>query len=143
LGVAQVGVDDNFFAIGGDSILSLQIVGRAKQQGIHLVTKDLFQHQTIRELAAGARVGTQNQAEQGVVTGELPLTPIQQWFLAQDWRESHHFNQALLLTGAPSSTPSDWRAAYSSHLGIGLCTADARPFSDTCPRRTFETPAPG
>ena len=115
LGVAQVGVDDNFFAIGGDSILSLQIVGRAKQQGIHLVTKDLFQHQTIRELAAVARVGTQNQAEQGVVTGELPLTPIQQWFLAQDWRESHHFNQALLLTVAPTVNPT-WLASALTAL---------------------------
>jgi non-ribosomal peptide synthase protein (TIGR01720 family) len=110
-----VGVDDNFFAIGGDSILSLQIVGRAKQQGIHLVTKDLFQHQTIRELATVARVGTQTQAEQGVVTGELPLTPIQQWFLAQDWREPHHFNQALLLTVAPTVNPT-WLASALTAL---------------------------
>ena len=115
LGVAQVGVDDNFFAIGGDSILSLQIVGRAKQQGIHLVTKDLFQHQTIRELAAVARVGTQNQAEQGVVTGELPLTPIQQWFLAQAWREPHHFNQALLLEVVPTVNPT-WLASALTAL---------------------------
>ena len=106
LGLAQVGMHDNFFEIGGDSILSIQIVGRAKQQGIQLVTKDIFQYQTIRELASVARVGTQNQAEQGVVTGELPLTPIQRWFLVQEWREPHHFNQALLFEVASTTNPT-------------------------------------
>src|SRR5437667_12192798 len=53
LGVrTQIGIHDNFFALGGDSILSLQIVGRARQAGIgKLTAKQLFQHQTIAQLA--------------------------------------------------------------------------------------------
>ncbi|KOX08207.1 phosphopantetheine-binding protein, partial [Nocardiopsis sp. NRRL B-16309] len=46
-----VGVHDSFFSLGGDSILSLQVVFRAKQHGLHLTVKQLFQHQTIAELA--------------------------------------------------------------------------------------------
>jgi len=51
IGLEQVGIHDNFFELGGDSILSLQIVSRANQAGLHLTLKDIFQHQTIAELA--------------------------------------------------------------------------------------------
>ena len=105
LGLEQVGIHNNFFEIGGDSILSIQIVGRAKQSGIQLTTMDLFQHQTIMALASVAREGTQSHAEQGIVTGQLPLTPIQQWFLEEEWDEPHHFNQAFLIETAPTVNP--------------------------------------
>ncbi len=77
LGVPQVGIHDNFFAIGGDSIISIQIVARASQLGLRLTPRQIFQHQTIAELAgvASARHSVV-QAEQGPVTGALPLTPI-------------------------------------------------------------------
>jgi amino acid adenylation domain-containing protein len=52
LGLERVGVSDNFFSIGGDSILSIQVVTRARQAGLQLTTKHLFQHQTIAQLAA-------------------------------------------------------------------------------------------
>lgn len=54
LGVEQVGIHDNFFALGGDSILSIQVVARARQAGILITPKLLFQHQTIAGLAAVA-----------------------------------------------------------------------------------------
>ncbi|HEX5714779.1 MAG TPA: amino acid adenylation domain-containing protein, partial [Thermoanaerobaculia bacterium] len=47
----QVGVHDNFFELGGDSILSIQIVAKANQQGLRLIPRQMFQHQTIAELA--------------------------------------------------------------------------------------------
>jgi hypothetical protein len=50
----MIGVDDNFFALGGDSIRSIQVIARANQAGIPLSVKDLFHHQTIAELAAAA-----------------------------------------------------------------------------------------
>ncbi len=52
LGLERVGVYDNFFSLGGDSILSIQVVTRARQVGLQLTTKQLFQHQTIAQLAA-------------------------------------------------------------------------------------------
>ena len=77
LPVAQVGIQDNFFALGGDSILALQAIGKAHQQGLHLTPKDLFQHQTISRLATVVSSRVEVLAEQGLVTGTGGLTPIQ------------------------------------------------------------------
>jgi SAM-dependent methyltransferase len=52
LGLERIGIHDNFFDLGGDSILSIQIIARVNQSGFHLTPKELFQHQTIAELAA-------------------------------------------------------------------------------------------
>ncbi|WP_442935876.1 amino acid adenylation domain-containing protein [Nostoc sp.] len=50
LGVEQVGINDNFFALGGDSIRSIQVLSQAKEQGLSLSVQQLFQYQTIHEL---------------------------------------------------------------------------------------------
>jgi non-ribosomal peptide synthase protein (TIGR01720 family) len=97
LHLEQVGTHDNFFELGGDSILSIQVVARANQAGLALTAKDLFLHQTLAELARAAKPGQSVKAEQGVITGSVPLTPIQHWFVEQDLPEPHHFNQARLL----------------------------------------------
>ncbi|HEY6391751.1 MAG TPA: condensation domain-containing protein, partial [Bryobacteraceae bacterium] len=96
LGVAEVGVFDNLFQIGGDSILSIQIVGRARAAGLHIAPKQMFQHQTVAELAAAAHA-LQTVAEIGPISGPTPLTPIQLWFFEQDLAEPYHFNQAVLF----------------------------------------------
>ncbi|MGZ6029742.1 MAG: non-ribosomal peptide synthetase, partial [Myxococcaceae bacterium] len=97
LGIQQVGVDDNFFALGGDSIISLQVVARARQAGLAFSTRDLFQHQTVAQLARVARAASASAQEQGPITGPLPLTPIQRHLLQHDAAHAHHLNQALLL----------------------------------------------
>jgi amino acid adenylation domain-containing protein/non-ribosomal peptide synthase protein (TIGR01720 family) len=97
LRVPVVGIRDNFFELGGDSILSLQVVARANEAGLRLSLKQLFQAQTIEELARAAGTGKETEAEQGLVTGEIPLSPVQRWFFEQELPEAHHFNQALLL----------------------------------------------
>lgn len=97
LGARQVGIHDNFFEMGGDSILSIQVVGKANQQGLRVTPRQIFQHPTIAELAAVADTAATIQAEQGLVTGPVPLTPIQQWFFEQNLAEPHHWNHAILL----------------------------------------------
>ncbi len=97
LRLQRVGVNDNFFELGGDSILSIQTIARAREAGLHLTPKDLFQHQTIAKLALVAKSSATFQAEQGLVTGEAPLTPIQHWFFEQQLSEPHYFNQSMLL----------------------------------------------
>ena len=97
LGLQQVSIHDNFFEVGGDSILSIQIIARANQAGLKFTPKQLFQHQTIAELAEVTGTGEANQAEQGLVTGEVLLTPIQRWFFEQELPQPHHWNQAMLL----------------------------------------------
>jgi non-ribosomal peptide synthase protein (TIGR01720 family) len=97
LGLERVNVHDNFFELGGDSILSMRIVARANQVGLRFTPKQLFQHQTIAELAAVAGTAPIVQAEQGLVTGPVPPTPIQHWFFEQELLDAHYWNQAMLL----------------------------------------------
>ncbi|MFM2577345.1 amino acid adenylation domain-containing protein [Vibrio fortis] len=97
LGVEQIGINDNFFAIGGDSIVSLQVVARARDMGLRLEPKDIFRNQTIELLASVATQDKQQDYDVGDVFGEVPLAPIQQWYLNQALVNPDHFNQALLL----------------------------------------------
>jgi amino acid adenylation domain-containing protein/non-ribosomal peptide synthase protein (TIGR01720 family) len=97
LGVEVVGIHDNFFELGGDSILSIQIVARANQAGVSLSAKQLFQHQTIASLATVVGSSQVLPAQQGLVTGEVILTPIQRWFFEQKLPQAHHWNQSMLL----------------------------------------------
>ncbi len=96
LGAERVGVHDNFFELGGDSILSIQVVSRARQAGIIITPKDLVQYQTVARLTAVAG-GATIAAEQGLVVGEIPLTPIQHWFFEQALPNPHHWNQSVVL----------------------------------------------
>ena len=97
LRLEQVGVHDNFFAIGGDSILSIQIVARAQQAGLVITPRQLFQHQTVAELAGVAGTTRAVLAEQGVVTGPVAITPVQRWWLELAPEDPHHWNQSTLL----------------------------------------------
>jgi hypothetical protein len=97
LRVEKVGIHDNFFELGGDSILSIQIIAKANQAGLQLMPKQMFDNQTIAKLATVAGTVRTIQAEQGLVTGDVFLTPIQHWFFEQNQPEPHHYNQAILL----------------------------------------------
>ncbi len=97
LGIDKIGVNDNFFELGGDSILTIQVIAKAKQAGLQLTPKQLFQHPTVAGLAEVAGTAVAIQAEQGVVTGEIPLTPIQHSFFEQNFPEPNHWNQSILL----------------------------------------------
>ncbi|GAA4960292.1 non-ribosomal peptide synthase/polyketide synthase [Actinoplanes utahensis] len=97
LGLERVGVHDNFFDSGGDSILSIQVVSRARQAGLHMTAKDLFTRQSIAALAEVVAAVTDDQAGRSPVVGEVPLTPIQRWFFDTHTVNPHHFNQAVLL----------------------------------------------
>jgi non-ribosomal peptide synthase protein (TIGR01720 family) len=97
LGIKQVGVYDNFFELGGDSILSIQVIARANQAGLRLTPRKLFEAPTVAELAKEAGKAPAIQAEQGIVEGPVPLTPIMHWFFSQDLPEPHHFNQSILF----------------------------------------------
>ncbi|CAK8715759.1 hypothetical protein GCAAIG_05165 [Candidatus Electronema halotolerans] len=114
----SIGIHDNFFELGGDSILSIQVVTRARKAGIQLAVHHLFEHQSIAELAKVAQAGVliDIDAEQGLVSGELPLTPAQHWFFAQEQPEPHHFNQSVLLSVPDDFNPDVLRQAFAAVL---------------------------
>jgi non-ribosomal peptide synthase protein (TIGR01720 family) len=97
LGLKQIGLNDNFVELGGDSILSIQIVARAHQLGLHLTPRHIFEHPTVAALAQVIVEEQRVEAEQGPVVGPAPLTPIQHWFFEQPLAERAHWNQALFL----------------------------------------------
>lgn len=111
LGIEQeaISIEDNFFELGGDSILSIQIVGKALQKDIEITVSQMFQHQTIAELAAGVVEGKESKREEGTKTpetGEVLLTPIQKWFFEQDLENNHQWNQSILLETQPGINPA-------------------------------------
>lgn len=116
LPVERVGIHDNFFKLGGDSILCIQVIARAGQAGVHLRPNQLFEQQTIAELVLVAQVEAEIDAEQGSVTGPAPLTPIQRRLFEQERAEPHHFNQSVLVTAPPDLQPDALERAWSALL---------------------------
>ncbi|HEY2738967.1 MAG TPA: condensation domain-containing protein, partial [Thermoanaerobaculia bacterium] len=99
LGLDQVGIHDNFFQLGGDSILSIQVVARARRAGLLISPRQLFESQTIAGLAAvSGSAESAGDLSEAPVEGEAPLTPIQRRFFAEERREPWRFNQAVLLS---------------------------------------------
>ncbi|KAF7767618.1 hypothetical protein PCIT_a3671 [Pseudoalteromonas citrea] len=98
LGHTQISRDDNFFALGGDSILSLQIVAAMRQHGYALSAKQLFDAPTIAQLASQLRDLKDDDMAAQIVSGDVPLLPIQHTYFARQPAKLSHWNQAIRLT---------------------------------------------
>ncbi|MEC1920653.1 plipastatin non-ribosomal peptide synthetase PpsC [Bacillus subtilis] len=96
LGIQRIGIEDSFFELGGDSIKALQVSARLGRYGLSLQISDLFRHPKIKDLSPFIRK-SERIIEQGPVQGDVPWTPVQQWFFSQDIEERHHFNQSVML----------------------------------------------
>ncbi|MFU0242839.1 condensation domain-containing protein, partial [Streptomyces scabiei] len=85
LGVDRVGVDDDFFVVGGDSIRSIQVVSRARARGVEVTPREVFQNRTVAELAqvAAGRGGAAETLEElaGGGVGFVPLLPVARYLL--------------------------------------------------------------
>ncbi|VWD61770.1 nonribosomal peptide synthase [Burkholderia lata] len=97
LGLPSVGVDHDFFELGGDSILAAVIVSRAALDGMYLKPQDIFQHTTVASLSTVVREAPGLDVDQGPVHGEAALGPAAQWFVERVDVDRSHFNQALLV----------------------------------------------
>ncbi|MFI9008492.1 amino acid adenylation domain-containing protein [Actinosynnema sp. NPDC053489] len=114
LGAARVGVRDNFFALGGDSILGIQVVTRARRAGLVLTSRDIFAHQTIAAIAPHVTRDLPPAADQGRVTGDAPLTPIQRWFLDSHGVRPEHFDQSVVVDLDPDLDVPALRTALAA-----------------------------
>ncbi len=105
LGLERVGARDNFFEIGGDSILAVRVVARAREAGVELSLGQLFRFQTVAELARAAAPGEAAAPEEAIPRrggGEAPLSFAQErmWFLAQlDPAATYNLPLAVELEG--------------------------------------------
>lgn len=97
LGVPGVGIDDDFYALGGDSIVAIQLVIRARQLGLVITPRQVFTHRTVADLAPLITSAAEQDAElpeAGV--GTLPLTPIMRW-LDECGGPTDEFSQSMLM----------------------------------------------
>jgi len=128
LGRERVGVHDNFFEIGGDSILSVQVIAQARKAGLQITPRQMFEQQTIAELAEVATVIAAAETEvneaETTMSGPVPLSPIQRLFF--DWQLAHpeHFNQAVLLQIKPGidsgALEKAWAALLQHHDALRM-----------------------
>ncbi|WP_156745113.1 non-ribosomal peptide synthetase, partial [Mycobacterium sp. 1165178.9] len=106
LGLERVGVDDSFFELGGDSILSMQVVARARAAGLLCRPRDIFVEQSVARLAlvAGVADGEAGPIDEGV--GPLVATPIMRWLEDID-APVEEFNQTVVVLAPAGATEAD------------------------------------
>jgi len=98
LGIESIGLEDNFFDLGGDSILSIQILSKARSKGISMEPNHIFKHQTIGQLALYASLTSGDQGENSLlVTGHTHKTPIQEWYFENFKNAPEHWHQAVAV----------------------------------------------
>ncbi|MDN5863891.1 MAG: amino acid adenylation domain-containing protein [Gammaproteobacteria bacterium] len=113
--VDRVSIHDHFFELGGDSILSIQVIARCLQRGLRLTPRDLFENPTIAQLAQVASTASSPRMHSGeILEGAVPLTPIQKWFFEQGFEQAHHWNQAFMFAVAAEFDPAAFEQAVQS-----------------------------
>lgn len=93
----EIGVTDEFFSVGGDSILSMQLMAKAKAQGFHFTARQLLLGQSVRKLAALIESEHVAKAQQGRSLGVQNLLPVQKRFFDIDAQHIDHYNQSALF----------------------------------------------
>ena len=106
LGLELIGVNDNFFDLGGDSILAIHVAAQVSRVGPKLSPTDVFTHPTISELAALLSSSLAAVAEQEGLNGSVPLTPIQHWFFEQETADPNHASQSVALKTRENLDPA-------------------------------------
>ncbi|MBL1121007.1 amino acid adenylation domain-containing protein, partial [Streptomyces sp. 110] len=127
LGLPDVPADADFFALGGDSIMSIQLVGRARRAGLVITPREVFQHKTPAALAATATRTAEAPAVEDNGVGTLPMTPIMHWLREREGATAG-YHQSVLLEVPPTLTldrliPSV-QAVIDHHDALRLRIAD-------------------
>ncbi|WP_216206356.1 non-ribosomal peptide synthetase [Amycolatopsis aidingensis] len=140
LGLPEVGAEANFFELGGDSIISIQLVGRARKAGLVLTARDVFEHRTPAALAAvatsAAAAELSEDPDEGV--GTVPETPIVAW-LRERAGPIDRFHQSVLLSAPAGADLAGLATALQAvldrhdalrqvlHRGAGEWELEVRP----------------
>jgi non-ribosomal peptide synthetase component F/aryl carrier-like protein len=108
LGVAHIGLDDDYYALGGDSVQAVRIATKAAEKGLQVTRRNLFTHPTIRSLArvTTSSARTAKVSESFARRRAIPLTPVQRWFFEQHLPDPGHWNQSTALR-VPHTLPSE------------------------------------
>ncbi len=110
LGIGRIGIHDNFYELGGDSIKAVQIAARLNKHQLKLEVKHLFQYPTIADVSGFVKP-LEAAVSQEPVTGEAVLGPIQSWFLI-NFSHCHHWNQAMMITRRQGFDPEHLKNVF-------------------------------
>ncbi|MEU2543825.1 amino acid adenylation domain-containing protein [Streptomyces iakyrus] len=118
LGQDEIGIDEGFFALGGDSIMAIQLVSRGRRAGLELTVREVFEHQTVAALAHTVRETgghTGDPVDELGGTGPVPLLPITHW-LAELAGPVDHFSQSQLIRTPAGADPGRLERALQAVL---------------------------
>lgn len=96
LNLEFIGLEDDFFELGGDSIKAIMIVSKLRGEGYTISVKDIMKRRIVKNIARALKINKM-EVSQEEVTGEIPLTPIQIDFFNKVGKDKHHFNQSMML----------------------------------------------
>ncbi|GAB4558712.1 MAG: hypothetical protein Tsb0020_03920 [Haliangiales bacterium] len=146
LGQPQIGRHSNFFRLGGDSILAMQVVSRARGAGLRLTPQLIFQHQSVaalaRAIAAQPQVPAAMVVDPASLRGSVPLTPIQHWFAELELSEPQHFNQSVLVRVDPTIDSSEFSVALDRLVEIHPALRLSWQRDDSGWRQEYQLAAP-
>lgn len=105
LGIERIGVTDNFYNLGGDSIKSIQVSSKLRKKGKILNIVNILKNPTIISLAEFIE-NVDNEEDQGIVLGNVPLAPIQHYFFGNEYiKNKNYYNQSVVLTSKEGVDP--------------------------------------
>ncbi len=92
----KIGINEDFFDLGGDSIKAIQLTSRIKESGYSFQIKNLYENSTIKKLSKFI-IKDSSIISQDTIKGKLKLSPIQKWFFNKGFENEHHFNQSIMI----------------------------------------------
>lgn len=120
----EIGTDQNFFDLGGDSIKATQIVARMYKAGYKISVRDIFKNPTIKLLGKAVNK-VSRLSDQNVVEGIVPMTPIQKEFFSSKRLKPHHYNQGMLLVFKESLKDDNIKSIFNElikhHDALRIC----------------------
>ncbi|UUU27828.1 non-ribosomal peptide synthetase [Streptomyces sp. DSM 40750] len=145
LGLEQVGVDDDFFTLGGDSIVAMQLVGRARAAGVRITPRLVFRHRTVAALGTVAEaVDTTARRPEDDGTGIVPLTPVMHWLRELGGPFASYHQSALVRTPAELDLPGLTAVLQALADRHDLLRASlVRPSTDAADDWSLHVPAAG
>ncbi|MFD0204171.1 amino acid adenylation domain-containing protein [Saccharothrix carnea] len=114
LGTDEVNLDDAFLDVGGDSIVSLRVVSRARREGLSLTARDVFEGRTVAGIAA--RCGGVERTEEAPATGDAPLTPVLRDLLRRSGASADRFCQWVEVVVPAGGDVATWHAVFDAVL---------------------------
>ena len=138
----RVGAEDGFFDLGGDSIMSMQLVARARAAGLVFSPRDVFTAQTPAGLARVAQAaGPAGEAVEDVGAGEVVLTPVMRWLLERGGPVGR-FSQSVVVVVPAGAGLADLDRALGAVAGHHVMLR-ARLEDDGGWRLVVPEPGPG